>query len=65
MSLWKVNDKATQVFMTQFYENWLSGGMSKQEAFKKAQEWLRSRKDKDYSSPYYWAALSLFLIPHS
>jgi CHAT domain-containing protein len=36
MSLWKVNDQTTQELMVSFYENWL-GGMSKREAFKKAQ----------------------------
>jgi CHAT domain-containing protein/uncharacterized protein HemY len=54
MSLWKVDDQATVDFMVRFYENWLSGRMNKQEAFKKAQWWLRSREE--YSSPYYWAA---------
>jgi CHAT domain-containing protein len=52
MSLWKVDDKATADLMARFYENWLSGGMGKQEAFKKAQGWLREK----YSSPYFWAA---------
>jgi len=54
MSLWKIDDNATSELMARFYGNWLSGGMGKQEAFKEAQRWLRSRKE--YSSPYYWAA---------
>jgi Flp pilus assembly protein TadD len=54
MSLWKVDDKATMKLMTWFYENWLSGRKSKQEAFKEAQGLLR--ETKGYSSPYYWAA---------
>jgi CHAT domain-containing protein len=52
MSLWKVDDKATSDLMERFYRNWLSNGMGKQEAFKKAQGWLREK----YSSPYFWAA---------
>jgi CHAT domain-containing protein len=54
MSLWKVDDHATKEFMKQFYENWLSGGMNKQKAFKEAQRGLR--ETKEYSSPFYWAA---------
>jgi len=52
----QVDEKATSELMKQFYENWLSGGKSKQEAFKDAQKGLRETKDEDYSSPYYWAA---------
>lgn len=53
MSLWKVDDQATQLFMTSFYENWLSG-KTKREAFKTAQEILK--KNLRYSHPYYWGA---------
>ncbi len=51
MSLWKVSDKATQELMTKFYTFWV-GGMSKQEAFKKAQLNLKA----EYKSPFYWGA---------
>lgn len=51
MSLWKVNDTATQELMTSFYQMWM-GGMEKQKAFKSAQLQL---KDK-YKSPYFWGA---------
>lgn len=40
MSLWKVDDKATQLFMSYFYKNLVSGN-SKQEALSKAQHELR------------------------
>jgi CHAT domain-containing protein len=51
MSLWKVNDDATQLLMTNFYQNWLSG-LNKNEAFKKAQMTVRAQ----FSAPYYWGA---------
>ena len=51
MSLWKVNDEATQSLMTNFYTNWI-GGMSKSDAFTNAQQAVRSQFDH----PYYWGA---------
>jgi len=53
MSLWKVDDEATSILISEFYKNWLSG-KSKQEAFKEAQRMIRS--NPRYSSPFYWAA---------
>lgn len=51
MSLWKVDDAATQLLMTFFYEQLM---ISKQVrgAFKEAQRRLR----EIYPSPYYWGA---------
>jgi CHAT domain-containing protein len=51
MSLWKVDDQATQQLMTEFYNAWLKGD-SKGQAFRKAQLKLREK----YSHPYYWGA---------
>lgn len=53
MSLWKVDDHATQLLMSEFYKNWVAskGKLSKREAFRKAQNEVRSR----YSNPVYWA----------
>lgn len=51
MSLWKVDDAATQQLMTNFYSNWLKLG-NKQKAFKQAQLQLMSK----YKEPYYWGA---------
>ncbi|HCW07976.1 MAG TPA: hypothetical protein DGG95_11505, partial [Cytophagales bacterium] len=51
MSLWKVDDAATQALMTNFYNN-LSKGFSRLKAFKQAQQQLMLK----YKEPYYWGA---------
>ena len=51
MSLWKVDDKATQLLMRKFYEFWLEG-KPKREAFKMAQDYLR--KETVFKDPFYW-----------
>jgi CHAT domain-containing protein/tetratricopeptide (TPR) repeat protein len=51
MSLWKVDDAATQLLMTNFYTNWIKLG-NKQKAFKQAQLQLMTK----YKDPYYWGA---------
>ena len=53
MSLWKVDDEATKLLMTEFYKRLLAGE-TKLSAFDKAKESLR--KDPQYSQPHYWAA---------
>jgi CHAT domain-containing protein len=61
MSLWKVDDEATQELMVNFYKNWLGSKpkgkkisikMSKRHAFLKAQKELKAK----YPQPYYWGA---------
>ena len=60
MSLWKVDDDATQMLMTEFYKKYLSG-QSKHDAFLAAQEVVRNfrgkirGRDRDFSDPKYWA----------
>ncbi|MBO5674188.1 MAG: CHAT domain-containing protein [Paludibacteraceae bacterium] len=51
MSLWKVNDQATQLLMTEFYNNWIGKHQSKREAFRNAQNTVRTQ----YEEPEYWA----------
>lgn len=56
MSLWKVDDTATQKLMIEFYKHYISG-KSKQMSLHLAQESLR--KSSEYSDPQYWAAFVL------
>ena len=51
MSLWRVNDQATQLLMTEFYNNWIGKHQSKREAFRNAQNIVRTQ----YEEPEYWA----------
>ena len=57
MSLWKVDDAATQQLMMNFYTNWLKLG-NKQKAFKQAQLQLMTK----YKEPYYWGAFVMMGI---
>lgn len=56
MSLWKVDDDATQILMTSFYQNYLNG-MSKREALLTAQN--KVRNTPGFEDPYNWAAFIL------
>jgi CHAT domain-containing protein len=68
MSLWKVDDAATQMLMTQFYTN-LTSGMTKRKSLLEAQRYVReyetneasnqSLSEQPYSDPKYWAAFVL------
>ncbi|MEQ9424294.1 MAG: CHAT domain-containing tetratricopeptide repeat protein [Cyclobacteriaceae bacterium] len=51
MSMWTVDDDATQKLMTYFYDDWLKTG-NKPAAFINAQKKLR----EEYPQPYYWGA---------
>ena len=51
MSMWKVDDAATQLLMTNFYTQWAKLG-NKQKAFRAAQLQLMAK----YKDPYYWGA---------
>lgn len=51
MSLWKVDDEATKMLMTEFYTRMIAG-KSKRQAFNDA---IAAVKNK-YLDPYYWAS---------
>lgn len=54
-SLWKVNDKSTQVFMVQLYTYWNSG-ISLHNALDMTRSYM---KTTEYAHPYYWAGFIL------
>ncbi len=58
MSLWEVDDKATQILMTQFYKNLLAG-QSKHQSLLSAQKYLREAENGKYNNPKYWASFIL------
>ncbi len=55
ISLWKVDDVATQELMSLFYRNLLLKKQTKRTAFNSAQKQLQ----KKYPSPYYWGAFMM------
>jgi CHAT domain-containing protein/tetratricopeptide (TPR) repeat protein len=57
MSLWVVDDDATQILMSEFYKEWALAPAKENisKAFKKAQAEVR----KKYSHPYFWGAFTL------
>jgi CHAT domain-containing protein/tetratricopeptide (TPR) repeat protein len=54
VSLWNVNDKATADLMTKFYQGMLKQGEPPAAALRAAQ--VEMWKQKQWQSPYYWAA---------
>lgn len=56
MSLWKVDDAATCMLMTEFYKHYLKGE-TKRESLQAAQAALR--KSDEFSEPMYWAGIIL------
>lgn len=59
MSLWKVDDEATCLLMTEFYKHWIGMGNSKQDALKAAKQAVRQHKEKGWDNPKFWAAFVL------
>lgn len=59
MSLWKVDDDATCLLMTEFYRNWISKGETKQQALEHARLAVRSHTERGWDHPRYWASFIL------
>ena len=57
VSLWKVDDVATQLLMSEFYYQWTHEGKSKREALQLAQQ--KVRNTPRYKAPLYWASFVL------
>lgn len=55
MTLWKIPDNTTAMFMTEFYKQLLSG-QTKHQSLKAAQNYLKAN---GASNPYYWASFIL------
>ena len=53
VSLWKVDDTATQSLMVQYYER-LMNGEGRSEALRSVQ--LKKMENPDYQHPFFWAA---------
>ncbi|HEY3768832.1 MAG TPA: CHAT domain-containing protein, partial [Candidatus Angelobacter sp.] len=54
VSLWSVNDRATEELMAAFYQKLLKEKLTPAAALRQAQ--MAMMKDKQWSAPYYWAA---------
>ncbi len=51
--LWPLNDQATAVFMSNFYQTLALAGTTKSQAFRQAQ--LALLQDPKFQAPYYWS----------
>lgn len=56
-SLWLVDDEATSILMTRFYQELAKPNMTKGQAFRNAQRSLL--EDEKWNHPYYWSAFVL------
>ena len=54
MSLWQVDDAATQELMSRFYKRWMDGA-NKFQAFQETQKEMKQK----YEIPYFWGAFIL------
>jgi CHAT domain-containing protein len=57
VSLWSVDDLATSILMSKFYQGVLQEGLTPAKALRQAQ--MEMLKDPNYQSPYYWAPFIL------
>ena len=58
MSLWNVDDKATQLFMVHFYDLLLKGA-TMHNAMRESQDFVKKVENGKYNDPLYWAAFIL------
>ncbi|MBO4658417.1 MAG: CHAT domain-containing protein [Prevotella sp.] len=58
MSLWEVDDHATELLMSDFYR-FLTNGQTKVQALQRAIQQLRAYEQGKYADPKYWAAFIL------
>jgi hypothetical protein len=56
MSLWKVDDQATCLLMTEFYKHWIGEGRTKHDSLEMAKQTVRSHQEKGWDNPDHWAA---------
>lgn len=60
MSLWEVNDDATELLITEFYRNWIVLHQTKRDALHNARNAVRNARDEKgellYEEPIYWAS---------
>ncbi|MDF5731931.1 MAG: CHAT domain-containing protein, partial [Rhizonema sp. PD38] len=56
-SLWSPDNHATALLMSRFYREWITTGVTKTEALRRAQESLL--RDPQYQHPFYWASFLL------
>ena len=57
-TLWKVDDEATKLLMSEFYQE-LSRGQSKSVSLANAQKFVKEYDNGKYSHPFYWAPFIL------
>lgn len=64
VSLWSVDDEATEQLMRHFYEHWQDHGLGKAEALQRAQDDIRSDPERpEWAHPRYWAAFQMAGAP--
>ncbi len=57
VSLWDIDDRASAALLREFYQQWLTGGVGKAEALRRAQD--RVRHTPGFEDPRFWAAFVL------
>jgi CHAT domain-containing protein len=60
VSLWKINDTATSLFMEELYKKVLAEGKTVREAYYEVKNDFRQGKHPGHTRPYYWAAFTMY-----